>query len=105
MRSLFIAFIFFSSLKIGAQVSLGTSYFVNDRYVISYEKILNTDYSLTLDKFTIHTYLLGKKISSKPIRMSEPLTNYLDDYSDLDVIKGDGSETFDQWNVRLFSSE
>ena len=105
MRSLFIAFIFFSSLNIGAQVSLGTSYFVNDRYVISYEKILNTDYSLTLDKFTIHTYLLGKKISSKPIRMSEPLTNYLDDYSDLDVIKGDGSETFDQWNVRLFSSE
>ena len=101
MRSLFIAFIFFSSLNIGAQVSLGTSYFVNDRYVISYEKILNTDYSLTLDKFTIHTYLLGKKISSKPIRMSEPLIIYLDDYSDLDVRKGDGSETFDQWYIRL----
>ena len=109
MRSLFIAFIFFSSLKIGAQVSLGTSYFVNDRYVISYEKILNTDYSLTLDKFTIHTYLLGKKISSKPIR-NYPLTFYSfdEDFGAKEEVirKGeDGSETFDQWNVRLSSSE
>lgn len=105
MRSLFIAFIFFSSLKIGAQVSLGTSYFVNDRYVISYEKILNTDYSLTLDKFTIHTYLLGKKISSKPIR-NYPLTFYSFDENfgpkEEVIRKGeDGSETFDQWNDRL----
>ena len=108
MRSLFIAFIFFSSLNIGAQVSLGTSYFVNDRYVISYEKILNTDYSLTLDKFTIHTYLLGKKISSKPIRMGQTLSLYFidlngDPFEEI-LEKGDGSETFDQWNVRLSSS-
>ena len=111
MRSLFIAFIFFSSLKIGAQVSLGTSYFVNDRYVISYEKILNTDYSLTLDKFTIHTYLLGKKISSEPIRKYPPMIFYsFDENFDErveEVIRKseDSSETFDQWNVRLSSSE
>ena len=105
MRSLFIAFIFFSSLNIGAQVSLGSSYFVNDRYVISYEKILNTDYSLTLDKFTIHTYLLGKKISSKPIRMGQTLSlSFIDlngDPVEEILAKGDGSETFDQWNDRL----
>ena len=105
MRSLFIAFIFFSSLNIGAQVSLGSSYFVNDRYVISYEKILNTDYSLTLDKFTIHTYLLGKKISSKPILMDQTLSLVFTDLNGDPVeeilAKGDGSETFDQWNDRL----
>ncbi|MFM7681337.1 MAG: hypothetical protein ACKO7P_01140 [Bacteroidota bacterium] len=62
MKGVVVFFLGFICCQLSAQVSLGTSYYYDDRYVISYEKVMNEGYQLEIANVTIHEYLIGKKI-------------------------------------------
>jgi len=65
MKGVIVFFLGFICCQLSAQVSLGTSYYYDDRYVISYEKVMNEGYELEIANVTIHEYLIGKKIRER----------------------------------------
>ena len=47
------------------KVNLGTTYFRNDRYLISFDKVLYPGYQLALENFVQREYLMGSKIKER----------------------------------------
>lgn len=59
---LFLSAFFISTFLFSQSVNLGTTHFRNDRYLISFDKILNSDYSLQIKNLTKREFLLGQLI-------------------------------------------
>jgi hypothetical protein len=53
-------------VSFGQSVNLGTTYFRNDQYLISFDKVLYPGYILKIENIKKREYLLGKLISETP---------------------------------------
>jgi hypothetical protein len=66
MKRIFILFSFLSLfISIDGQVNLGTVYFQNPQYLISFDKVMYPGYKIALENFTVREYLMNTKISEK----------------------------------------
>jgi hypothetical protein len=63
MKIVFVLFFAFNCLfSFGQIVNLGTTYFRNDRYLISFDKILYTGYNLRIENLQKREYLMGQLV-------------------------------------------
>jgi hypothetical protein len=66
MKRIFILFSFLSLfISIDGQVNLGTVYFQNPQYLVSFDKVMYPGYKIALENFTVREYLMNTKISEK----------------------------------------
>ena len=66
MKRNFILFSFLSLfISIDGQVNLGTVYFQNPQYLVSFDKVMYPGYKIALENFTVREYLMNTKISEK----------------------------------------
>jgi hypothetical protein len=59
------SFLFFLVFLVDGQENLGTVYFQNPQYLVSFDKVMYPGYKIVLENFTVREYLLNKKISEK----------------------------------------
>ena len=66
MKRIFIllSFLFLLS-SVDGQVNLGTVYFQNPQYLVSFDKVMYPGYKIALENFTVREYLMNTKISEK----------------------------------------
>ena len=66
MKRIFIllSFLFLLS-SVDGQVNLGTVYFQNPQYLVSFDKVMYPGYKIALENFTVREYLMSTKISEK----------------------------------------
>ncbi len=68
MRIFFVAFVgFYCSISLSQSVNLGTTYFRNDRYLISFDKVLYPGYNLKVENLKKREYLMGNLIKDTTI--------------------------------------
>ena len=66
MKRYFILLSFsFLFIIVDGQVNLGTVYFQNPQYLVSFDKVMNPGYKISLENFTVREYLMNTKISEK----------------------------------------
>ena len=66
MKRYFILFSFlFLFIIVDGQVNLGTVYFQNPQYLVSFDKVIYPGYKISLENFTVREYLMNTKISEK----------------------------------------
>ena len=66
MKRYFILFSFlFLFIIVDGQVNLGTVYFQNPQYLVSFDKVMYPGYVIGLENFTVREYLMNTKISEK----------------------------------------
>lgn len=66
MKRYFILLSFlFLFLIVDGQVNLGTVYFQNPQYLVSFDKVMYPGYKISLENFTVREYLMNTKISEK----------------------------------------
>jgi hypothetical protein len=73
-RFLMIMTFLFMILMVDGQVNLGTVYFQNPQYLISFEKVMYPGYNIVLENLTVREYLMNTKISEKVLakKIEEP---------------------------------
>ena len=63
MKRYFILFSFlFLFIIVDGQVNLGTVYFQNPQYLVSFDKVIYPGYKIALENFTVREYLMNTKI-------------------------------------------
>jgi len=66
MKRYFILLSFsFLFIIVDGQVNLGTVYFQNPQYLVSFDKVMYPGYKISLENFTVREYLMNTKISEK----------------------------------------
>ena len=66
MKRYFILLSFlFLFIIVDGQVNLGTVYFQNPQYLVSFDKVMYPGYQIGLENFTVREYLMNTKISEK----------------------------------------
>ena len=66
MKRYFILLSFlFLFIIVDGQVNLGTVYFQNPQYLVSFDKVMYPGYKIALENFTVREYLMNTKISEK----------------------------------------
>jgi hypothetical protein len=82
MRTIFIAFFALNCLMSFSQsFNLGTTYFRNDRFLISFDKILYPGYNLKIENLQKREYLMGKLVQDTTYSGSWDVTSEINDNS------------------------
>jgi hypothetical protein len=66
-------------VSFGQSVNLGTTYFRNDQYLISFDKVLYPGYVLKIENLKKREYLMGKMISETPYEGSFEIYGSVDE--------------------------
>ena len=82
MRIVFVLFFAFNCLlSFGQSVNLGTTYFRNDRFLISFDKVLYPGYNLRIENLQKREYLMGKIVQDTTYSGSWDVTTEINDNS------------------------